>query len=151
MRSTTASIQAYNPSPAIGDYAGTCWFVAPPVFLDLIRVLLCVATKAAIVNFTKCYAKELMTRYVSFFGRAPALRTLTGLFLVRLSRHGIRVNWYIQPNLRICCRDNPNGVCSRVLLGVSVAPGPVWTPLTMQSWSKVRLRCTLSFALGIDL
>jgi NAD(P)-dependent dehydrogenase (short-subunit alcohol dehydrogenase family) len=58
-----ASIQAYNPSPAILDYA---------------------STKGAIVTFTKGLAQSLIER-------------------------GIRVN--------------------------AVAPGPVWTPLVMQSFS----------------
>jgi NAD(P)-dependent dehydrogenase (short-subunit alcohol dehydrogenase family) len=59
---TTASIQAYQPSPAILDYA---------------------TTKGAIVTFTKGLAQELIAR-------------------------GIRVN--------------------------CVAPGPVWTPLVVQSF-----------------
>jgi NAD(P)-dependent dehydrogenase (short-subunit alcohol dehydrogenase family) len=64
----TASIQAYQPSPAILDYA---------------------ATKGAIVAFTKGLAQELAKR-------------------------GIRVN--------------------------CVAPGPVWTPLVVQSFDDEKLR-----------
>lgn len=64
---TTSSIQGYQPSPGILDYA---------------------TSKGAIVNFTKGLARELITK-------------------------GIRVN--------------------------SVAPGPVWTPLIVQSFDKEKV------------